>query len=260
MITVDLEIVPDPDDSALALPFVEVTVGNIVLRALLDSGARRTSVIRRPGMTRSSGAAVGRGVFGAALPQQTADLPIRFAGCDLGVLRVDVVPPDQPGHGDLVGQDVLSRYRCEYRLGDGLLILDGEAPRASHGVFLDEGSHIYAELRWPSGVTAQGVLDTGASVTVVDSTFVEHHPDLFAPDGFSDGTDATGTRVATAMMRMAPMTLLGSPFASSKVAVVDLSAANADLKRPMDLIVGWPILRQGAFYVDHLARTASHRF
>ncbi len=203
---------------------------------------------------------VGRGVFGMALSHETADLPVRFAGRDLGVLRVDVVTPDQPGHGDLLGQDVLSRYRCEYRLGDGLLILDGEAPRTSQEVFLDAGSHVYAELRWPSGTTAQGVLDTGASVTVVDSTFLEHHGDLFVPDGFSQGTDATGETVATAMMTMAPMTLLGSPFASSKVAVVDLFAANTDLERPMDLIVGWPILSQGAFCVDHLARTASHRF
>ena len=53
---------------------------------------------------------------------------------------------------------------------------------------------------------------------------------------------------------------LGSRFDTSKVAVVDLSAANTGPKRPMDLIVGWPILSQGAFYIDHAAQTASHRF
>ena len=72
--------------------------------------------------------------------------------------------------------------------------------------------------------------------------------------------DATGEIMTTAMMTMAPITLLGSPFDSSTVAVVDLSAAHTALERPMDLIVGWPILSQGAFYIDHAARRASHRF
>lgn len=260
MIAVDLEIVPDAEDSALALPFVEATVGDVLLRALLDSGAKRTSVVRRPGMTSSGGAAIGRGAFGMGRLQESADLPVQFAGRDLGVLRVDVVPSERPGHGDLIGQDVLSRYRCEYRLGDGVLILDGEAATPVQEVFLDGGSHVYADVRWPSGTGAQGVLDTGASITVVDSAFVELHPDLFVADGFSEGMDATGERQATAMMTMAPMTLLGSRFDDSKVAVVDLSAANTELERPMNLIVGWPILSQGAFYIDHAARVASHRF
>jgi hypothetical protein len=260
VITVQLEIVPDPDDDALALPFVEATMGGVVVRALLDSGATRSSVRRRPGVIGSGRGAAGRGAFGASQLRDVVELPVEFAGHDLGVMEVRVVPSDHPGHGDLLGQDVLSRYRCEYRLGEGILILDGDAATPRQQVFLDQGSHVYAEAQWPSGETAQGVLDTGASVTVVDSGFVGTHPDLFVPNGLSEGMDATGETVSTRMMTMAPMTLLGSPFGASAVAVVDLSVANADMERPMDLIVGWPILSQGTFYVDHAARTASHRY
>jgi hypothetical protein len=40
---------------------------------------------------------------------------------------------------------------------------------------------------------------------------------------------------------------------------VDLRAANATVQRNMDLILGWPILSQGVFVVDHHLRVASYQ-
>lgn len=259
MRTVNLDIVPDPDDASLALPFTAFTADGTTVRALLDSGAARSSVVQRAGVVRSAVTGVGRGAFGVAVEEELTDLHVHFAGRDLGSMCVAVIPEDFPGHGDLIGQDVLSQFRCEYRLGEGLLILDGEDPGLDHEVFLDEMSHVYAEVRWPSGESAQAVLDTGAAVTVVDCAFVERHPSLFEPDGQSEGMDVSGQTVSTPMMTMAPMTLLGSGFDASKVAIVDLSSANATLTRPMDLILGWPILSRGTFYVDHGRGLAAHR-
>lgn len=170
-----------------------------MVRALLDSGAARSSVVRRAGVVRSGVTGVGRGAFGVAVEEELVDLHVHFAGQDLGPMRVAVVPEDFPGHGDLIGQDVLSQFRCEYRLAEGLLILDGEDLGLGYEVFLDEVSHVYAEVRWPSGESAQAVLDTGAAVTVVDRGFVERHRSLFEPDGQSEGMDASGQTVSTPM-------------------------------------------------------------
>jgi hypothetical protein len=58
------------------------------------------------------------------------------------------------------------------------------------------------------------------------------------------------------MMTMSGPQILGREFTSSVVAVVDLAAANRTIQRKMDLILGWPILRQANWIIDHANRLA----
>lgn len=156
---------------------------------------------------------------------------------------------------------MLAQFSCEYRLSDGLLVLDGEPPALTHPVHLDERRHVYVDLTWAGDEPARGsaVLDTGASVTVVDRGFAERHPGLLVPAGTSMGTDAGGTTVETPMAVLRGPQVLGARLDDLLVAVVDLAGANATLARPMDLILGWTALRQADWWVDHPGRRAACR-
>ena len=257
MLRVPLEIVADADDSRLALAFVELHVDGRPMRALLDSGASRSAVLERPDLVRVQARAGGTSVFGVLAEDRRARVAVVFAGRDLGSLDVSVVPVGHPGHGNLVGQDVLARFRCEYRLAEGALILDGDLPESVHRVHLDEGRHVYVDVTWPTGEVASAVIDTGASATVVDQRFAAQNRRLFTHEGTSSGTDASGAVLQTPAVRMAAFQVLGAELDASPAAIVDLSAANATVERRMDLILGWPILAQGTLTIDHRLQVAS---
>jgi hypothetical protein len=254
MTQVPLRIEVDAEDARLALPFVILEFDGRPTEALLDTGAARTSVIAWDGLaTRSAGRSGGGSAFGhRADDDLVGDVSCEFAGRELGMIMVTVVAADQVGHGALVGQDILSRFRCEYRLADELLVIDSDrAPREEYDIHLDAGRHVYLAADWGSSSTTGAVFDTGASVTVVDQQFAARHPDLFSSAGTSAGTDASGETVETPMALMAGPTILGRRFAESPVAIVDLGAVNRTLDRPMDLILGWPVISQAGWIIDH---------
>ena len=51
----------------------------------------------------------------------------------------------------------------------------------------------------------------------------------------------------------------GRPFAPHKVAIVDMTAANATVERPMDLVLGYPTYSQADWLFDFPARTVGAR-
>ncbi len=253
-----LEIVPDDDDPRLALPFVAMRIDGRPVRALLDSGAARSVVVEWPGLQTLDAQTDGTGVFGDATAERRAQVTASIGGIEFGTTEVSVVPVDHPGTGHLLGQDILSRFRCEYRLAEGVLLLDGSLPDEVHQVYLDATSHVYVDVAWRTGEVASAVLDTGASVTVVDADFAARNPSLFAQSGqVNPGVDASGAVQETSLVRMAAIQILGAELEESVAAVVDLRAVNATVQRNMDLILGWPILSQGVFVVDHHLRVAS---
>lgn len=258
MLRVPLKVVPDVEHPSLASAFVQLQIDGYPVEALLDSGAARSAILDRPDLTLSAVRDPGVGVFGVHTDQQRALVAVRFAGLDLGSMDVQVVPTG-PAARQLVGQDVLSRFRCEYRLADGVLILDGDPPQQAHTIHVSARRHIYVSVTWPTGETADAVFDTGASVTVVDQRFAAQHPGLFTQDGITEGIDSTGAARQTPMVRMATVQLLGATFGPSRAAVMDLDAANATIERRMDVILGWPLLSQGAFVIDHDQQLASYQ-
>lgn len=260
MLRVPLYLVPDPDDARLMSCFADVEFNGQPGRALLDSGSSRSAVVERPGIISDVVEQTGSGVFGGGnTSERRARVDLSVAGRGFGVLEVSVVQQDHPGYGDLIGQDVLGRGCCHYRLADAEFTIDSAPPLRGHPIWVGRRGHVMMEVTWPDGTTAQAVFDTGAAITVVDQGFAESHPHLFAPDGESQGKDADGNVVATPMVQIAPLALLGSPFGQSAGALVDLTAANASAERHMDMILGWPLLSQGGFIIDHTYATAEHQ-
>ena len=171
---------------------------------------------------------------------------------------MDVVASDVPKQFNLIGQDVLGRFRCTYRLPDGVMTLDPAPPARTHPMHVSTNGHIYLEATWfDGGATANAVFDTGASATVVDERFAGLHQELFTPQGTSTGVDVTGESIEVRIATMRPPSILGEQLAEALVAIVDLSAANHTLDRPMDLILGWTLLCQADWYVDSPGRRAA---
>lgn len=260
MSDVALAIRPDEHDRRMSLPFVIVQANGVELEALLDSGAARTQFRNRPGLTvRARSVPGSTGASGMATSfMGTSRVCCRIGDVDVGTVDAGVVPADFPGHGDLIGQDILAQFRCTYGLVDGVLTLDSQAPTRTCSVHLDDSRHVYLDATW-DGVdeVASGIFDTGASVTVADLSFVQRHPELFTPDGMSTGMDATGWWVTTPTAIMRGARVLDQQLTDALVAVVDLSGANSTVSRPMDLILGWTVLSQAVWYIDHPASRAA---
>lgn len=182
----------DPDSPDEALPYVDVIVGGRPIRALLDTGSARTTVCPPAGCVIETRPAEGTGVFGGlAVNRRVWRTTVEFGGRPPCPIELDVRSATEGR--DLLGQDVLSQFRCEYRFAESVLRLNGSVAQRPEHVFLDRGHHVYLAVEW-DGATAEAVFDTGASLSVVDSSFIRSHPHLFAAQGQSEGTDASGRR------------------------------------------------------------------
>jgi hypothetical protein len=248
-----LIIEPEPDDPGCASVLVDATIAGRRYRLLLDTGAARTqldpdeytSALRPVGQDSSSAA------FGGRATDQVVTITDLAVG-QLRVARLDVTR-SQRATGSRLGMDVLGQYRCHFRLAAGVLDLAASGQLAGHELVLDQRAHPYLPVSWP-GVTASACWDTGSSATIVNRDFWLGHPELFEQIGVSIGTDGNGQRAETPLLLMAGPVIGERTFGGHRAVAVDLSAVNSTLAYPMDLIVGYPTIRQADWLFDFPAR------
>jgi hypothetical protein len=249
---IPLAVTPDVDDSDCADVSVDGTIAGRPYRFILDTGARRSQVVADAFILSlpAEGAEKSRGALGNSRNEL-----VRLPALAVGPLHAEdllasLVAADQPGARNLIGMDVLRTAICEFRFSTSELVIHAEPEEGDWSpLWLDDVAHPYVDVSWGE-VGASAVWDSGAGVTVVDQAFYHRHPDLFTPGGTSLGTDATGAEVATDMAMIAGAVIGGAAFHPHKVAIVDLSAANDGLARPMELILGYPALRQADWCFD----------
>jgi hypothetical protein len=255
-----LIIEPDEDEDEAAAILVDGAVDGHPYHFLLDTGAARTS-LRYDAYTATLpriGAHSSSGIFASG----AYDL-IAVPGIELGpISRSDVmlvrVPEGSSDRRNLIGMDLLRDHRCHFLFGENRVLIDPAAgaqdTRLLQPLFLDSKAHPYIEVSF--GVqTATAVWDTGAGITVADASFIEHHPTHFQAVGYSTGTDSTGAEQQTPMFVMTGATIGGHSFAPQKVASVDLSAVNATIEAPMDLILGYNTLSKANWLIDFPRKT-----
>jgi Aspartyl protease len=251
---VPLIIEPDPDDPDFAAVLVDATIAGRPYRLLLDTGAARTqlnadeytSALRPVGEDASAGSFGGSMTGPVVTVTDVAIGPLRLAALE--------VTRGGRGPGQALGMDVLGRYCCLFRLAAGVMGL-GMPPGTGADNKLMQGprGHVYRDARWP-GVSARACWDTGAGATVVDRAFWLSHPELFEQAGVSTGTDANGDQVETPVLLMTGPVIGQRTFSRHKVVAVDLSPVNSTLEYPMDLILGYPTIRQADWLFDFPAR------
>jgi Aspartyl protease len=251
---VPLIIEPDPDDPDFAAVMVEAAIAGRPYRLLLDTGAARTQLNadEYTSALRPVGADTSSGSFGGSMTRPV----VTVTDVKIGPLRLAALDVTRGGHGlgQVLGMDVLGRYCCHFRLAAGVMGL-GRPPgtRADNTLLLGPRGHVYLEARWP-GVSARACWDTGAGATVVDRAFWLGHPELFEQTGVSTGTDANGDQAETPVLLMTGPVIGQRTFGRHKVVAADLSLVNATLEHPMDLILGYPTIRQADWLFDFPAR------
>jgi hypothetical protein len=247
-----LIIEPDLDDPDCAEVLVDGTVAGRPYRFLLDTGAARTQLVADE-YTAGLGSHAqhsSSGVFAASTNPLVVVPALAVGPLAATTLEVERVDAGQPGARNLLGMDVLRHYCCRFRFDRNTLGLE-RSPAAGADRALQTGpaGHPYVNVGWPD-VTGRAQWDSGAGITIVDQAFQLNHPELFEKAGRSAGTDSTGAQADGPTVLMAEPLIGGALFARHKVAVVDLSRVNATLDIPMDLILGYPTLRQANWLFD----------
>ena len=251
----NLIIQPDAEEIGAAEVYVEGAVGGNPYRFLLDTGAAKTRIqfdeytSTFPSTEQDSSA----GVFA-----RSSEDMITVPNIEVGPLvkhEFTLVRGAQQHAGpkNLIGMDFLKDFRCHFYFDDNRVSIDEPVEEGIgwQDLFLDKRFHPYIPVQF-GGVTASTVWDTGASVTVADSNFIEKHPALFreAEAGQSTGIDSTGAEVATPVFMMSEYVIDGHLFPPQRVAAVDLTQANATLEVPMDLILGYTAYSKANWVFD----------
>jgi gag-polyprotein putative aspartyl protease len=249
-------IEPDPDDLDCAAVMVDGTIAGRPYRFMLDTGAARsqveadeyTAALAQVGSHDSAGA------FASETNPVITITDLVVGPLHAATLDVSRVAPIPPYVRNLVGMDVLQRHCCHFRFADAVVDVDVPGSYgAESDLQMDSRGHIYLDVQWP-GVTGRAAWDTGSGATLVNRDFWLAHPELFEETGTTLGTDVTGMQVETPTLLMAAPRIGQRAFRQHMAVAVDLTGANSTVGQPMDLILGYPTLRQADWLFDFPAR------
>jgi hypothetical protein len=247
-----LIIQPDAEEPEAAEVLVDGSVGGRPYRFLLDTGAAKSAILSDD--YTATFAAVERHTSSGVFASGSADV-ILAPDIELGpIARRDFpmtrLADNTPHRRNLIGMDLLKDFRCHFLFDANRVEIDGDTFDASyHDLALDSRFHPYVPLRF-GAVAASAVWDTGAGITVADMGFIARHSSLFQAAGQSEGTDSTGTSVATLMFTMTGAVIGDLALPPLRVAGVDLAGVNATIETPMDVIIGYNLMRAANWLMD----------
>lgn len=247
---------PDLDDPECANVMVDASIAGRPYRFVLDTGSPRTHVVADDFTTTlaTRGTHTSSGVFSSSSNTLVTLPELAVGSAAQGSVEAVLVDTSQSEARNLLGMDVLKSHCWHFKFDEQTLTVEtAKSSNAKRPLTMDAVSHPYVELSWQNAI-AQCVWDSGAGITVVDRAFWSEHPDMFHEAGTSLGIDANGLQVEVLTFVMAEVEIGGELFARHKVAVVDLSQANAELDRPMDLLLGYTTLNQANWLFDFPAK------
>lgn len=251
----NLIIKHDEQDVEAAEVFVDGTIGANAYRFLLDTGAARTSVIL-DGYTSKFNSTERSGSSG--LFANSSDDLITVPSIDVGPISKEQftlvrVADKDPSISNLIGMDLLKDLCCHFLFDEDRVLVDANDELRDRFAFqelmFDNRCHPYIDVQCGT-LNAKAVWDTGASITVVDSHFIQKQPACFQEVGGSTGTDSTGAKMEAPMFIMSAAVIGDTLFPPHKVAGVDLSHVNSTIERPMDLILGYSTLSKANWLFD----------
>lgn len=252
MTEIDLIVVPDEDEPEAAEVFVDGAIGGNPYRFLLDTGAAKTSVLADDYLLtfHSAEKDSSSGIF-ARSSEDMITVPLLEVG-RLSKKNFTLVR-DTPsvGKSNLLGMDFLKDFCCHFRFDENRVGIDEVVEESTdfQELIFDSRFHPYVRVQFEEA-SAHAVWDSGASITVVDASFIEKHPTFFQEAGQSTGIDSTGTEVETPMFTMKEIQIGNHFFPPQRVAKVDLRQVNATIEIPMDLILGYSTLSKAHWQFD----------
>ncbi len=257
MTTVELVIEADPDEPTCATVMVDATVTGVPCRFIVDTGAGTTALVGDE-LTRvlpAAGLLTSAGLFAS-----TTEVRATVSELQLGELRalsvaVLVTGQDQEGARNLLGMNVLGGYRCRFQFLDTpptlqLSMTTMPAMTGEETLMIGPHGQPFVVLTWPDGTTARALWDSGAGITVVDTTFHDEHPLLFEAVGTVNPTDSTGTQMSTQTCTVAASSVGALTLAPHIAAILDLAPTTTAGGPCTDLILGYPSLSQANWVLD----------
>lgn len=250
-----IELRDDPDEPGAVELRVTAEVNGHTYDLLLDTGGARSTLPLDELTSRFEPAHLrvrsARGVLGTATlstPRVIAPT-ITLGPIVARNVVVDLATPNSAAP-PLLGLDVLKGHRLELRPVEGVLHINSNTPAdTERPLLLSAQSHPHLLVGWGE-LEAIALFDTGASVTVADSGFVDQHPSLFESLGQAAPIDSGGNRATTPTVRMAPCEIGGRRFTASLAVVSPIRGIQRPNDPEFDLILGVPVIRQADWIID----------
>lgn len=259
MANLTLTIRRDPQEVEAGEILIDGSVGGRPYQFLLDTGAAISRVglddytIGFAPLERRSSS----GVFQASSGDVIVVPSVQIGPISRKNISLARVAADANQVANLIGMDVLKDFRLYFDFANNLLGIDPTDDAGEGCIFhqmkLDERFHLYVDARCGQ-TTASAVWDSGASLTVVNTTFVNQHLTLFTGAGQSVGTDSTGHQMTTPMFVMSGLVIGNTTFLPHRIASVDLSGVNATVEVPMDVILGYSTISHADWLLDFPGR------
>jgi Aspartyl protease len=239
-----LIIKQDEDDAEAAEVFVDGTIGGIGYRFLLDTGAARSSVMFdiHTSQLKSTDRSSSSGLFATSSDDLVTVPSIEVGPISTKDFTMVRAADHFPGARNLIGMDLLKDWCCHFFFADDWVAVtaneDLGADLAFQDLLLDSKFHPYVDVQ--CGTTmGKAVWDTGASLTIADTTFIRSWSSCFQEVGEATGTDSTGAEMRTPMFIVSGLSVGNQVFPPHRVAGVDLSHVNSTIEVPMDMILGY---------------------
>lgn len=244
----------DDESRQTAEVYVEGGVQDEPCEFLLDTGCAKTTLTRNR-LTQdlpSIGKQESSGTFGRA----EYDL-IELTSLTVGpISRKNWIVRRAPEGGTdrhLLGMDVMRDFCLNFAFDKNEVSITPEADSrremADQELGMERGliPYIMAEV---GGFTGSALWDSGAGITLVDSSFVKQHPEMFVSIGSEIGTDSTNTQKDTPIFMMDGLVIAGREFRPLKVAAVEFSSSHPRIDASPKFVLGYSTLRQANWLFD----------
>lgn len=245
----------DDETKQTAQVFVEGLIQDQPSKFLLDTGCAQTSLALNE-FTQSLPSTGKRGSSGALGQRADFDL-VELSQISVGSLSRNNWQVSRAPQGGLdrhlFGMDIMRDYCLEFNFEHNeMLVLpkaDSKIKIADQMMAMENDLIPFIPVEIAT-VTGNAVWDTGASITLVASSFVEQHPHLFTKLGSETGTDSTNTQMETPTYIMSGLKISGREFQPMKVAAIPFSISQDKVENPINIILGYPTLKQANWIFD----------
>lgn len=102
----------------------------------------------------------------------------------------------------------------------------------------------------------QGLWDTGAGLTAIDTAYVADHPgDFTFVKEVGNGRDATGNHVTVTLYKAKRISIGNHDFTDIEVLAIDLSVMREHVSRNLHMVIGANLITRADWFFDLKNRT-----